>query len=178
MPSFVHLSPKWKLIIFNLISVSFRLFQLLIICFNKTRVSNQIYFILSFKFVVKSLKMSSSEFVVVETEHGPVKGTKKSSVLGIDYFNFQGISYMKAPVGKLRFRDAEKPEKWIEPLDASRELCYPLFDFFGKKFDGQEDAGIVNVFTKSVQPEKKFPVMVWVKETTVEYFRKFYILLC
>lgn len=49
-------------------------------------------------------KMASNEFVFVDTEYGPVKGVNKVSVLGNNYINFQGIPYMKAPTGKLRFR--------------------------------------------------------------------------
>lgn len=108
--------------------------------------------------------MSPSEFVVVETENGPVRGVKKSTILGMNFINFQGIPYMKAPIGKLRFRDAQQPEKFIEPFDASRELSFPMFDYFGNKFKGQEDAGVINVFTKDASIDRKFPVMVWVME--------------
>ena len=107
--------------------------------------------------------MSSGDFVIVETEYGPVKGVLKSTVLGMDFYNFQGIPYMKAPVGKLRFRDAQPPEKWTEPLEP-RELTFPIFDFLALKNDGQEDAGIINVYTKNVQPETKLPVMIWVSK--------------
>lgn len=108
--------------------------------------------------------MSSSEFVVVETENGPVRGVKKSSILGLNYINFLGIPYMKAPVGKLRFCDAQQPEKFVEPFDASRELSFPIFDFFENKLEGQEDVGVINVFTKDVSIDRKLPVMVWVIE--------------
>lgn len=105
--------------------------------------------------------MSSSEFVVVETEYGPVQGHHKTTILGMDFINFQGIPYMAAAVGKLRFRDAQPPKKWTEPLEP-REISYTNFNFFSNKMEGQEDGGIINVFTKNVRPEKKFPVMVWV----------------
>ena len=42
--------------------------------------------------------------VIVSTEYGPVKGVHSVTVLGVDYVKFQGIPYMKAPLGKLRFR--------------------------------------------------------------------------
>ena len=50
-----------------------------------------------------------SENIEVSTEYGPIRGCKKVSVLGKDYFNFQCIPYMTAPIGKLRFRDPEAP---------------------------------------------------------------------
>lgn len=101
-------------------------------------------------------------FAIVDTEYGPIKGYKKSSILGMDFFSFQGIPYMRAPVGKLRFRDAEAPDKWTEPFDASQECTFPLRDMFTHKIVGKEDAGIVNIYTKNIQPSQKFPVMVWV----------------
>jgi cholinesterase len=48
--------------------------------------------------------MSAGKFVVVDTEYGPVKGAKKDNALGMEYVNFQGIPYMKPPVGSLKFR--------------------------------------------------------------------------
>lgn len=120
--------------------------------------------ILSFETcTIEILAMSTSKFVIVETEYGPVKGTRKSTILGMDYINFQGIPYMAAPVGKLRFRDAQPPQKWTEPLDASRELSYPALNMFTMEPEGEEDAGIVNVFTKNTESIRKLPVMVWVK---------------
>lgn len=100
--------------------------------------------------------------VIVDTEYGPIKGYKKSSILGMDFFSFQGIPYMKAAIEKLRFRDAEAPDKWTEPFDASRECEFPSRDLLTTKIVGTEDAGIVNIYTKNVQPNQKFPVMVWV----------------
>jgi cholinesterase len=48
--------------------------------------------------------MSFNSFVIVDTEYGPVKGITKGSCLGAQYVNFQGIPYMRPPVGKLRFK--------------------------------------------------------------------------
>lgn len=48
--------------------------------------------------------MNSNKNVIVSTEYGPVKGVYSVTVLGVDYVKFQGIPYMKAPLGKLRFR--------------------------------------------------------------------------
>lgn len=102
--------------------------------------------------------------IKVETEYGVVKGVGKSSVLGMHYFSFQGIPYMKAPIGKLRFRDAVPPEKWSE-FDATGECAsYVSLEMVTNKVVGQEDAGTINVFTKDVKPSKLLPVMVWVKK--------------
>lgn len=51
-----------------------------------------------------SRKMSGEKFVVVDTAYGPVKGIKKDTSLGQEIVSFQKIPYMKAPIGKLRFK--------------------------------------------------------------------------
>lgn len=107
--------------------------------------------------------MAPKEFVVVDTVHGPVIGVKKSSVLGRDYFSFNAIPYMKAPVGKLRFRDAQLPEKWTKPLDTTGDRpTYLISNALTGAVDGQEDAGIVSVFTPYLKPRKPLPVAVYI----------------
>jgi carboxylesterase type B len=112
--------------------------------------------------LVSSHKINFKKLVVL-TESGPVQGLKKTSILGRDYFSFQSIPYMKAPVGKLRFRDPQPPAKWFTPLDATKEPpSYPCFDSFCQKFVGQEDAAMINVFTPYLNPIRKLPVLVWI----------------
>lgn len=41
---------------------------------------------------------------VVETSYGPVRGLKRTSAVGDQFFSFRGIPYAKPPVGELRFR--------------------------------------------------------------------------
>lgn len=115
--------------------------------------------------------MDSENFPVVETEYGPVKGLKSLSVLNTDYFSFRGIPFMKPPLGKLRFREAQTPRNWCEVFDATQEgPSYCMTDFMTGLKDGQENAGTVNVFTKELKPEKLLPVMIWV----CIYFQLFY----
>lgn len=106
--------------------------------------------------------MTLEKFVKVLTENGLVKGVRKTTVLGLDFINFQGIPYMKAPIGKLRFRVPQSPDNWSE-FDATQECeSYPMMNVFANKMEGKEDAGIINVYTKNVQPSQLYPVMVWV----------------
>lgn len=101
-------------------------------------------------------------FEIVQSEFGPIKGIHKKLVYDNDCIAFQSIPYMKAPVVNLRFREAQPTDKWEEPLDATKQiLAFPSF-YEGLGLLGQEDAGIVNVFTKNLKPEKPAPVMVWV----------------
>jgi len=105
--------------------------------------------------------MSSVNFVSVQTEYGAVKGLYGPTKLGRDHYAFQGIPYMKAPIGKLRFRAPEVPDKWTEVFDATLEIPeYFNVDFLTKTCKGQEDAGVINVFTPYL--DRKLPVMAYI----------------
>lgn len=106
---------------------------------------------------------STFKNVIVETEYGPLKGIQKPSVPGRVYCNFQGIPYMKAPLAKLRFRDAEPPEKWTEPLNVTKEPPgYCMRSFLNYKDGGREDAAILNVYTPYTNPIAPMPVLVFI----------------
>lgn len=107
--------------------------------------------------------MATLKFVLINTTNGPVQGDQRSSLLGRNYFNFQSIPYMKAPIGKLRFRDPQPPEKWTIPIDATKEPpSYCDQDFVTQQPKGQEDAGIINVYTPYLKTNNPLPVMVWI----------------
>lgn len=90
----------------------------------------------------------TSKNPIVKTQYGPVKGVLKSTALGRTIYDFRTVPYMRAPTGKLRFRDAQAPEKWSEPLNANvPRPCYFIRNYFTKQIEGQEDAGIVSVST-------------------------------
>jgi carboxylesterase type B len=103
------------------------------------------------------------KFVIAESEYGPIKGIRKESLLGGDYVSFQAIPYMKAPVGKLKFREPQTPEKWTEPLDATVEgPPYRAIDIFTLKVIGDLNAMFVNVYTRTIDPKTPLPVMVFI----------------
>ncbi|KAG5667651.1 hypothetical protein PVAND_015625 [Polypedilum vanderplanki] len=107
--------------------------------------------------------MSLEKFVTVNTQHGPVKGDRRTTILGMDYINFQGIPYMKAPVGKLRFRAPVEPEKWTETFDATQDCPpFPIYDMMVQKIVGIEDGGRINVFTKELRSTNFYPVLVYI----------------
>ncbi|KAG5667648.1 hypothetical protein PVAND_015622 [Polypedilum vanderplanki] len=107
--------------------------------------------------------MSLEKFVTVNTQHGPVKGDRRTTILGMDYINFQGIPYMKAPIGKLRFRAPVEPEKWTETFDATRDCPpFPIYDMMAQKIVGIEDGGRINVFTKELRSTNLYPVLVYI----------------
>lgn len=100
---------------------------------------------------------------MIQTEYGPVKGVRKESVLGREFLSFSRIPYMKAPVGKLRFRDPQAPEKWAEPIDATLDTpSYCASNYFLNEYEGQEDAAFVNVYSPVLASDEALPVMVWI----------------
>jgi len=103
-----------------------------------------------------------TEFEIVRSEFGPIKGFRKKLALATTCVAFQNIPYMKAPVGKLRFREAQSTEKWQEPLDATGDIVGYCCINHLKELEGQDNAGILNIFTKNLKPKKPCPVMVWV----------------
>lgn len=118
-------------------------------------------------------KMSLAKFVTVNTEHGPVKGVLDSNVHGRDIFKFKVIPYMRAPVGKLRFRDAQTPEKWTEPLDTNiSRPTYCSYSMMSQQVEGSEDAGVLSVSTPYL--DRKLPVAVCelIKSIEIRNFRR------
>ncbi|GAB0093837.1 Carboxylic ester hydrolase [Sergentomyia squamirostris] len=103
------------------------------------------------------------ETIIVQTTLGPVKGIKKTSALGNEFFNFQSIPYAKPPVGELRFRDPQSAEPWTEVLDATKQgQCCPARNNILNVIHGEEDCLHINVFTKSLDPSKLVPVMIYI----------------
>lgn len=109
---------------------------------------------------------------VAETEYGKVQGIRKTSALHTEYISFQGIPYMKAPLGKLRFHDPQVPDAWSNVFDAAEDIpSYYTRNLVTFEFEGQENAGIINVFTKNLKPDKLYPVMVWVIKNLTNFIK-------
>jgi len=98
---------------------------------------------------------------IVRTDFGPVRGTVTS-----EYRTFQGIPYAAPPVGELRWRPPQPPERWSTPRDATTpgsrcpQLASAELGFPGSV---DEDCLYLNVITpRSARPGQLRPVMVWV----------------
>jgi len=102
-----------------------------------------------------------SEFVVASTFSGKVRGVKKTTILGDDYFSFQRIRYAKPPINELRFSDPQPTDPWSETIDGTIQTssCIQLSSIFNT-IVGDEDCLFLNIYTKNLNPEIKTPVMV------------------
>lgn len=76
---------------------------------------------------------SDSFYQTIETQYGPVKGIKKFGCYGDEYFSFQGIPYMKPPVGKLRFRVSLQFMKYFNLFITTSHRTLNL-QIIGRKF--------------------------------------------
>jgi carboxylesterase type B len=104
-----------------------------------------------------------NKFKIINTKYGPVRGIQKRTDFGRFYFSYQGIPYMKPPVGKLKFTAPEPKTKWTKPLDATKEPpAYNQIDLFSQQIVGQEDTGVINVYTPAVKMSAGLPVLVWI----------------
>lgn len=103
----------------------------------------------------------SSTSTLVETTHGPVRGVDHGYVKV-----WKGIRYAAPPVGDLRWRAPQPPERWTRIADASRfaAVCpqppVPVIPFeLGAP--ESEDCLFLNVWAPALPGDSK-PVMVWV----------------
>ncbi|XP_077297270.1 para-nitrobenzyl esterase-like isoform X2 [Arctopsyche grandis] len=106
--------------------------------------------------------MSNPEVTV---EQGRLRGCTLTTENGYSYSGFMGIPYAKPPIGELRFRDPQYPEKWEGVRDVITESNdNPQLDnVFGKGFKGSEDSLYLNVFVPNgASVNSKLPVMVWI----------------
>ncbi|MHA3021356.1 carboxylesterase/lipase family protein [Mycobacterium sp. BMJ-28] len=95
------------------------------------------------------------------TGYGPVRGTDDGVVR-----QWLGVRYAAPPVGELRWRAPEPPQRWTEPADATRfgPVCpqqtdpYIPLDLGGPQGD---DCLTLNVWAPAASTAPK-PVMVWI----------------
>ncbi|XP_034535016.1 para-nitrobenzyl esterase-like [Notolabrus celidotus] len=96
----------------------------------------------------------------VTTDCGEFRGRHKDGA-----YSFKGMRYAAPPVGDLRWAPPADPECRSRLADAGRfgsscAQARPLTST-GKEM-GQEDCLFINVWTPSLQPEAKLPVVVWI----------------
>ncbi|MGD1170403.1 carboxylesterase/lipase family protein [Mycobacterium seoulense] len=103
-----------------------------------------------------------SDSLVVDTAYGPVRGADLGHVRA-----WKGVRYAAPPVGALRFRAPQPPERWTRVADATRygPACpQPVFPNMPLDLGAPqgEDCLRINVWASSgTQPGDRKPVMVW-----------------
>ncbi|GMT32879.1 hypothetical protein PFISCL1PPCAC_24176, partial [Pristionchus fissidentatus] len=61
----------------------------------------------------------SIEFPVVTTSYGPIRGYEYTSKAGFTAQIFKKLPFASPPIGPLRFKKPEHPEKWNETIDGT-----------------------------------------------------------
>ncbi|KAF5304027.1 hypothetical protein FQA39_LY01812 [Lamprigera yunnana] len=91
------------------------------------------------------------EFPTADTSMGAVKGHYKYSYGKRKFAAFEGIPYIKSPVGDLRFEEPQSSEPWAEVLEATKlHTCMQKFVMFPAA--GEEDCVYLNVYVPRTQP--------------------------
>ncbi|KPI96265.1 Esterase FE4 [Papilio xuthus] len=102
----------------------------------------------------------------VTVEQGTLEGKVCTTYYGKRFYSFEGIPYAKPPVGKLRFRCPQEPEKWSGVRDATKpgNKCAQINPYSPKALVGSEDCLYLNVYTPCLPAEKvaKLPVIFFV----------------
>ncbi|XP_049852621.1 juvenile hormone esterase-like [Schistocerca gregaria] len=105
--------------------------------------------------------------VTVTIPQGTLRGRKAKTPSGRPYSAFQAIPYALPPVGPLRFKSPEPPEKWSGIRNATMEpnVAPQIDSFFTNQYKGDEDCLYLNVYTPKLPTganTKLIPVMVWI----------------
>lgn len=88
---------------------------------------------------------------IVNTLSGPIKGIKKKTCFGDEYYSFQKIPYAKAPIGNLRFKDPILHEPWKETLDCTNEGPVAFsWNNYVYSVVGNENCLHLNIFSRNV----------------------------
>ena len=106
----------------------------------------------------------------VNTTCGPVTGLFKDGA-----YSFHGIRYALPPVGNLRWKPPKPLSKeagscWNETFNAQTygNTCFQRSVYNASSYDGSEDCLFLNVFTPTIVPGTKKPVMVWIHGGSLE----------
>lgn len=117
--------------------------------------------------VLLSVLLAPSAFandLILDVTGGEIRGAFEDDVI-----SYKGIPFAAPPVGDLRWRPPHAVEPWMGIKDtvsysaACPQPGYPVGSFYsGPAFEMDEDCLYLNVWTASLEPREKMPVMVWI----------------
>ncbi|XP_074596273.1 uncharacterized protein LOC141851428 [Brevipalpus obovatus] len=99
----------------------------------------------------------------IQTVSGPIQGTI-SQYRGVNFLEYKGIPYAKAPIIENRFMPPTKPDPWVIPYDASEYGPRCMQQGNSTQKDQSEDCLYINVFVteQSYYAHESLPVMVYI----------------
>ncbi|KAF1393291.1 hypothetical protein PFLUV_G00037050 [Perca fluviatilis] len=98
--------------------------------------------------------------VQVNTHCGAFRGRHKNGA-----YSFKGMPYAAPPIGSLRWAPPAEPlcKGGVTDAGRFRSVCPQVRPLASTgRLMGQEDCLFVNVWTPTLQPDAKLPVMVWI----------------
>ncbi|CAH2107813.1 unnamed protein product [Euphydryas editha] len=101
---------------------------------------------------------------VVAVREGKIRGVVKNLLDGSKYYSFKGVPYAQPPVGKQRFKAPLPLKPFNGILDAIEHgpVC-PQKNFISQeRMEGNENCLFLNIYTRSLKPDSKIPVMVFI----------------
>ncbi|CAG9860252.1 unnamed protein product [Phyllotreta striolata] len=104
----------------------------------------------------------TKENLIVEVHSGKIQGHVLKSGNGKDYYAFQEIPYAAPPIGKLRFRLPQEPEKWpgVLPTTKNTKVCYQSNAY---NLNKTEDCLYLNVYTPVIPGgNESLPILFWI----------------
>uniref|UniRef100_A0A1L8D6M3 Carboxyl/cholinesterase-002b n=1 Tax=Plutella xylostella TaxID=51655 RepID=A0A1L8D6M3_PLUXY len=102
----------------------------------------------------------------VTIAQGSVVGTAVTSS-GFTHYEFHGIPYADSTSGSHRFKAPRPAPTFTQTFVADRKGIKCVKAIKGG-YEGTEDCLVANVYTPAIDPEKKYPVMVWIKGSEFE----------
>ncbi|KAL4709624.1 hypothetical protein ACJJTC_007355 [Scirpophaga incertulas] len=102
--------------------------------------------------------------VQVKVKEGILEGETVSNVFGGTFHSFKGVPYAAPPIGDLRFKAPQPPKSWEGVRSAKQcgKQCYQFNFITRRRESGSEDCLFLNIYTLDLNPEKAFPVMIWI----------------
>lgn len=102
-------------------------------------------------------KPQETDVTVKNTVFGPVKGSINEAMQTLEW---KGVPYAKAPVGELRWKAPQDPDKWTEPFDATKYGNLGV-QIENGEITGSEDCLNLDIYRPNTK-DTKLPVVVYI----------------